>query len=84
MDYIIWIIIAALGLIAILFFSKQLKFAFTFLRNAIAGAVGIVACNFILAPMGIALGVNILTLFIVGVLGLPGFLLLYLSQWMLA
>jgi len=84
MDYIIWMIIAGLGLVAILFFSKQLKFAFNFLRNAIAGAVGIFACNMLLAPVGIALGINLLTLFIVGVLGLPGFLLLYLSQWMLA
>ena len=41
------------------------------------------ACNMLLAPMGVIVGVNFLTVLIVGVLGIPGFLLLYLTQWML-
>ena len=82
MDYWIWIAIAGLGLVAILFFNRQVKFAFDLIRNAVLGGVGIWIANMLLAPMGLAVGVNVLTLFIVGVLGVPGFMLLYLSQWM--
>ena len=84
MNYWIWMAVAGLGLIAILFFNRQIKAAFNIIRNAILGIVGILACNMLLAPVGIAVGVNALTIFIVGVLGIPGFLLLYLTQWMVS
>ena len=84
MDYWLWTAIAALGLVAILFFNRQIKFAFNIVRNALLGIAGILACNIIMAPMGVMVGVNLLTIFIVGILGIPGFLLLYLTQWMLA
>ena len=82
MNYWIWIAVVGLGLVAILFFNRQIKFAFNLVRNAALGGVGIWLVNMLLAPMGLAVGVNVLTLFIVGVLGVPGFMLLYLSQWM--
>ncbi|MCL2420789.1 MAG: pro-sigmaK processing inhibitor BofA family protein [Defluviitaleaceae bacterium] len=82
MDYWIWMVVAGLGLVAILFFNRQVKVAFTLLRNAVIGAAGIWAANMLLAPIGVMVGVNLMTLFIVGVLGIPGFLLLYLTQWM--
>lgn len=81
-NYWLWMMAAGLGLIAILFFSRHIKAAFNVLRNAVIGIAGILACNILLAPMGIAVGVNILTVFIVAVLGVPGFFLLYLTQWM--
>jgi len=83
MDYWLWIAIAGLGLVAILFFNRQIKAAFGVIRNSLFGIAGILACNMLLAPAGITVGVNLLTVFIVGVLGVPGFLLLYLTQWML-
>ena len=82
MNYWLWMAIAGLGLFAILFFNRQISAAFKVLRNAGLGIVGIVACNMLLSPMGVAVGVNVLTVFIVGVLGVPGFFLLYLTQWM--
>ena len=82
MSYWLWIAVAMLGLVAILFFSRQIKAAFNIARNAVLGIVGILACNMLLSSAGIAVGVNALTVFIVGVLGVPGFLLLYLTQWM--
>jgi len=74
--------VAGLGLVAILFFNRQIKATFNIVRNAVLGIAGILACNMLLAPVGVAVGVNMLTVFIVGVLGIPGFLLLYLNQWM--
>ena len=84
MEYWLWMIIGGLGLVAILFFSRQIKAAFTIVRNAILGIVGILAANILLAPVGIAVGVNLMTTFVVGVLGIPGFLLLYLTQFIVA
>ena len=84
MNYLLWMVIAGVGLIAILFFNRQITAAFHLVRNAVLGVLGILACNFLLAPLGVTVGVNLLTVFIVGVLGVPGFLLLYLTQWMVA
>ena len=83
MDYWIWAAIAGLGLISILFFNRQIKTVFNIVRNAVLGIVGILACNMLLAPLGLAVGVNLLTVFIVGALGIPGFFLLYLTRWMI-
>lgn len=84
MDYWLWIAIVGLGLVAMLFFNRHIKAAFNIIRNAVLGILGILACNILLAPVGLAVGVNVLTVFIVGILGIPGFFLLYLTQWMVA
>ncbi|MCL2202211.1 MAG: pro-sigmaK processing inhibitor BofA family protein [Oscillospiraceae bacterium] len=83
MEYWMWMMIVGLCLIAILFFNRHIKAAFGIIRNAAFGIAGILACNVLLAPAGLFIGVNVLTVFIVAVLGIPGFLLLYLTQWML-
>ena len=83
MDYWLWVLIAGLGLVAMLFFNRQVKALFYVLRNAVLGIAGIWAANMVLAPMGLFVGVNVLTVFIVGILGIPGFFLLYLTQWMI-
>lgn len=82
MDYWLWMAIAGMGFVAILFFNRQVKVLFNVVKNAVLGVLGILACNMLLAPMGVMIGVNFLTIFIVGVLGIPGLLLLYLTQWM--
>jgi len=78
-----WIAVAGMGLVAILFFNRQLKAVFSVVRNAALGGIGIWLCNMLLAPFGLAVGINLLTVFIVGILGIPGFMLLYLTQWMI-
>jgi len=75
--------LVGLGLMSILFFSRHLKIVFTVARNIVIGVFGILAFNMLLAPIGLAVGVNLMTMFVVGVLGIPGFFLLYLTQWML-
>ena len=84
MDYWIWLAIAGLGLVSILFFNRQIKAVFNIIRNAVLGIIGILAVNMLLAPMGLSVGINLLTIFIVGTLGIPGFFLLYLTQWMIS
>jgi len=78
----IWIALAGLGLVAILFFNRQMKSLFKIARSGVLGGLGILAANALLAPMGVSVGLNLLTLLIVGVLGIPGFFLLFLTQWM--
>ena len=79
-----WTAIAGIGLIMILFFHRQIKSFFKIIRNAVLGIVGILAVNVLLAPIGLTVGVNVLTVFIVGALGIPGFFLIYLTQWMVS
>ena len=76
----LWLVVGGLGFISVLFFTRQLRRFFCFLRNGIIGCIGLIACNVALAPMGLAVGVNFMTFFIVGILGLPGFMLLYIAQ----
>lgn len=69
---------------AYLLYTRQFKWVLGVVRNAFIGVIGILGCNFLLASTGLAVGVNALTAFIVGILGLPGFMLLYVTQLMVA
>lgn len=48
--------------------------------NAILGAVAILAVNFIGSLLGFHIALNVYTAFIVGTLGIPGFLLLVILK----
>ncbi|MDO5518918.1 MAG: pro-sigmaK processing inhibitor BofA family protein [bacterium] len=81
MDKFVWIIIAVLcgiTLVISLYEKKMEKFLNLMLR-LIAGAVGIYLINTILVTMKIVslVGLNPLNILVIGVLGLPGFALLY-------
>jgi hypothetical protein len=39
--------------------------------------------NFILAPLSLSVGVNVVTVLVVGILGIPGFICLYICQLIL-
>jgi len=82
----IWLAVALLGLVSILYFNRQLKILFFFLRNALLGAAGLYGGNILLGfagLQGLYVGINALTLLVVGVLGVPGMAMLYITQWML-
>lgn len=53
------------------------------LKNSALGVVGILAANFLLSGAGLAVGVNAVTVLVVGVLGLPGFVSLYAMRLLL-
>ena len=88
MEQWVWIAIAGVGLLAVLFFYRQLRFLLLIVRNAIVGGLGLFVVNWLMDVsgiydlMGMAVGINPVTVFVVGVLGVPGFALLYLTQWM--
>jgi inhibitor of the pro-sigma K processing machinery len=73
------IIIACLALIAACIVKKRVDLVFDFLLRACVGTAGIYLLDFILNISGfqIFVGVNTFTVLSNGLLGLPGFILLY-------
>ncbi|WP_295581642.1 pro-sigmaK processing inhibitor BofA family protein [uncultured Oscillibacter sp.] len=81
------ILAALLGgffLIALLrVFRAPLRLALRLLGNTLLGFLALWAVNATAAFTGIALGLNLWNALVIGVLGLPGFVLLLLTQWVL-
>jgi len=76
--------LAAFFLIALIrVFSTPLRLALKLLANTLLGFLALWAVNLTAAFTGIALGMNLLNALIIGILGLPGFVLLLLTQWVL-
>ncbi|MCL1882839.1 MAG: pro-sigmaK processing inhibitor BofA family protein [Defluviitaleaceae bacterium] len=67
-----------------LLYSRQVKWLVGVIRNSAIGVVGILVFNFFFAGFGLAVGVNAVTALVVGLLGAPGFLLLYAAQLLIA
>jgi inhibitor of the pro-sigma K processing machinery len=68
--------------LAYLIYTRQFRWLFGLLKNAALGAIGLLAGNFALASLGLAVGINVLTVLVVGLLGLPGLMLLYVTKLM--
>ena len=64
-------------------FSAPLRLALRVLANTLLGFLALWAVNLTAAVTGISLGLNIWNALVIGVLGLPGFVLLLLVQWVL-
>ena len=81
------IIAALLGgffLIALLrVFRAPLKVAVKLLANTLLGFLALWAVNLTTGFTGLTLGLNLWNALVIGVLGLPGFFLLLLVQWVL-
>ena len=81
MDTIMWVIIGLGACFAgFLLYTRQFGWLLRVGRNMILGAAGILGTNALLAGVGLAVGVNLVTALIIGVLGVPGFMMLYLAQ----
>ncbi|MCI6567932.1 pro-sigmaK processing inhibitor BofA family protein [Dysosmobacter sp. HCP28S3_G4] len=77
-------ILAGFLIIALLrVFSAPLRLALRILANTLLGFLALWAVNLTAAVTGISLGLNIWNALVIGVLGLPGFVLLLLVQWVL-
>ena len=63
--------------------SAPLRLALRMLANTLLGFLALWAVNLTAAVTGISLGLNIWNALVIGVLGLPGFVLLLLVQWVL-
>ena len=64
-------------------FQAPLRLALKLLVNTLLGFLALWVVNLTVAFTGIALGFNLWNALVIGVLGLPGFLLLLLTQWVL-
>ncbi len=67
----------------LLLLSEPLKSLIKFTIRAVVGGASIYAVNLLLAQTSIYVGLNYLTVFVVGLLGLPGFVMLYLTNYFL-
>ena len=77
-------LLAAFFLLALLrIFRSPLRLAVKVLGNTLLGFLALWGLNLTTAVTGIALGLNLWNALVVGVLGLPGLVLLLLTQWVL-
>lgn len=77
-------LLAAFFLIALIrIFSTPLRLAVRLLANTLLGFAALWAVNMTAGITGLALGLNVWNALVIGVLGLPGFVLLLLAQWVL-
>ena len=79
---IIWMIAGCVSFVIFLFFYRVFFKIFKFTLKGAIGGIGILACNALLSMAGInaAVGVNIVTILVAAVLGIPGVILLYAMQ----
>lgn len=77
---VILIIVLGVCFLAYLFYTRQLKWLLGVARNMGIGIAGILTANMLVASFGVAVGVNAITTLTIGLLGAPGFVLLYTSR----
>ena len=76
--------LAAFLLVALIrVFRTPLKVVFKLLVNTLLGFLALWTVNLTAGMTGVALGLNLLNALVIGILGLPGFVLLLLTQWVL-
>lgn len=84
MDSIIWFMLAlSFGFLAYLLYTRQFRWVLGVVRNIAIGIIAMFGLNFILYERGLAVGVNAITALIVGLLGIPGLLLLYITRFLI-
>lgn len=77
-------ILAGFFFIALLrVFSAPLRLVLKLLANTLLGFLALWIVTLTSAFTGISLGLNVLNALVIGILGLPGFVLLLLVQWVL-
>ena len=84
MDSFMWLMLAlGAGFLAYLLYTRQFGWLIRVVRNMALGIAGMLVFNLMLAGMGLSVGINAITALVVGLLGAPGFLLLYAAQMMI-
>ena len=84
MDALLWLMVALLlGFLGYVLYARQVRWLLGVIRNMVLGIIGMLLLNTLLADMGISVGINLITTLLVGLLGMPGFLILYATQILL-
>lgn len=77
-------LLAAFLLLALIrLFRTPLKVALKLLVNTLLGFFALWTVNLTAGFTGVMLGLNLMNALVIGILGLPGFVLLLLTQWVL-
>ena len=77
------VVILFLAVAAARLFSAPLKLALRVAVNSVLGFAAMWLLNLTTAVTGLSLGLNVFNALIIGVLGVPGFVLLLLVRWVL-
>ena len=81
MGYMMWLALAlGTGFLAYLIYTRQFGWLIRVVRNMALGVGGMLIFNLMLSGFGLTVGINVITALVVGLLGAPGFLLLYGTQ----
>ena len=68
------VLVAIFVLLNVLF--RPVRAIFALILNTILGWAGLYIFNFLISPLGLAIGINLVSATTVGVLGIPGLILL--------
>ena len=83
MGSFMWLVLAlGAGFLAYLLYTRQFRWLLRVGRNMALGVAGMLVFNLMLGGFGVRVGINAITALVVGLLGAPGFLLLYAAQAM--
>jgi inhibitor of the pro-sigma K processing machinery len=77
------LLIAFLAIALVRVFKTPLKLALKLLFNTLLGFLALWLLNLAASVTGVSLGLNLWNALTIGVLGLPGFVLLLLIRWIL-
>ena len=77
------LLICFLVIALIRLFRTPLRIAMKLLVNTLLGFLALWAANLTAGFTGLTLGFNLLNALIIGILGLPGFVFLLLTKWVL-
>lgn len=82
---ILLMIVCCLIFAVAIIFRRQLKAVFLIIIQAAMGMAGIGIVNLVLGIIGIAspVGINLLNMFVTGILGIPGIVMLYVVGYIL-
>jgi len=80
---VVGLMAAFLAIALLRVFQTPLKLALKLLFNTILGFAALWVLNLTTAYTGLSLGLNLWNALTIGILGLPGFVLLLLVQWVL-
>lgn len=81
-DYALLLVLGTLVVTAVVrLFAAPLKLALRLLLSALLGLAALLALNLVGGITGVTLGLNLPNALVVGVLGVPGLVLLLLLQW---
>lgn len=78
-------VVVMIGLLAVVFkiFATPLRWVLKLLLNAVFGFIALFVVNFLGGFIGLSIGMNWINAIIVGVLGVPGIVLLLLVKYLL-